>query len=175
MKNLSFYLELSAENPPVKLPKFDPDLDSIVSLVKYFCRYISEQEQCRFLISGFGDMSWPVDIESDLATFIPQLPYALIAIEQGKNFNLDLFEQGVERYMNFSPLIDGLWLVRCRCYTKWVSNPDEHAISTIELKAMIESFLSVFLGYMIQDLDQSNWRSMVDHWIKTGEESRAIA
>ncbi|WP_020395662.1 hypothetical protein [Thiolinea disciformis] len=171
MKNVNFQLALSEARFPSTLPTFDSELDSIVSLVHYLCAYISEQEQCRFRISGFGDNDWPVDIRTDLATLVPQLPQALLGIERSEVFNLDLFEQGVERYINFKPSVEGQWVIKCNSLTAWIPHPETQTLSTTELKSMLESFFSVFLDYLRKIPNQSGWEAIIDHWIKTGEES----
>lgn len=45
-------------------------------------------------VSGFGGERWPVDVATDLATILVQLPEALAASSHGQALSLNFFEQG---------------------------------------------------------------------------------
>src|SRR5471032_2614651 len=72
---------------------YDPELDDIRSILIDVCEALSNYVQ--FNVSGFGQDNWPVDVATDLAVFLEQLPYFMIAISAGENFELQFYEQGI--------------------------------------------------------------------------------
>lgn len=82
-------------------------------LLKIFV-FISDKS--RFVVSGFGQEKWPVSVDTDLPIFLEQLPDLLKSIESRKNFRLDFYEQGVERYLSFI-LSDAEYSISCISFT----------------------------------------------------------
>lgn len=95
--------------------------EDYVSLVIEACSLLGETD-CRFLVSGFGDSSWPVDVCYDLATVLEQLPDLLATLRVGEGGVLDFFGQGVERRLEFFSSARQVE-IRCRSGTAWKPDP----------------------------------------------------
>lgn len=66
-----------------------------------------------FLVDGFGQSGWAVDVSYDLSSVIEQLPTAINALEQNDSVRIDFYGQGVERVLTFVPageVVQGLKL-----------------------------------------------------------------
>lgn len=120
---------------------YDHGLDDIRSIIKDFCFFISDKS--RFIVSGFGQERWPVSVDTDLPIFLEQLPDLLKSIESRKNFRLDFYEQGVERYLSFI-LLDDEYSISCISFTEWQPLPFSERINIDELEEML---LSVKLSF----------------------------
>jgi hypothetical protein len=115
-----------------QLEETDEQAEGFISLIIDACALLAETD-CRFVVSGFGDDAWPVDVDYDLSTVIQQLPDLLASLRAGEDANLDLFEQGIQRLLEFSstrPRVE----IRCYSGTEWKPEPAiEHAgISELE-------------------------------------------
>lgn len=76
---------------------FDSDL---IDVLAGQCRAIAATNAYRFHVSGFGQERWPVDVETDLAIVIEQLPSVLMGLAtEGATLELNFYEQGIERYI----------------------------------------------------------------------------
>jgi hypothetical protein len=90
-------------------PEYDDELDDIRSLLGSICESMAEDPGIKFVVT-FKDELWPTDVETDLLTLLEQLPEVRKRLETP--FDLDFYEQGLERTLHFTPLGDNL-LVRC--------------------------------------------------------------
>lgn len=81
----------------------DPELDGIITLLSMVCSQLEESGKATFIVSGFGENNWPVDISTDLAVFLEQLPQSILSFDKNVSFEIDFYEQGVERTLLFCP------------------------------------------------------------------------
>jgi hypothetical protein len=81
--------------------EFDDGLDDITSLVMDICNYFDEMNLVSFVVKGFNDMKWPVDVRTDLSSIIPQVPNAIEKLTNRQKCNIQFFEQGIERELRF--------------------------------------------------------------------------
>jgi hypothetical protein len=91
------------------MPEYDDELDDIRSLLGDICESMAENPAIKFVVT-FKDELWPTDVETDLLTLLEQLPEVPNGFE--KPFDIDFYEQGLERTLRFTPLGENL-LVRC--------------------------------------------------------------
>ena len=78
---------------------------------------------CRFRMGGFGQDDWNLNVSYDMSTIIEQLPDVLVALERGAESDIDLYSQGIERTITFTP--DGDYIdLRCQSRTSWIPNPE---------------------------------------------------
>ena len=97
------------------------DLDDFPTLIMVTCDLLGETD-CRFRAGGFGHDEWAVDVSYDLSTLMEQLPDALSGLRAGEPSEIDLYGQGLERTLYFSP--DGVWVdIECRSRTSWTPAP----------------------------------------------------
>ena len=116
---------------------YDPDEDDVRSIVMDVCDVLDWSAE--FLIAGFGQARWPVDVRTDLAVFLEQLPDAVQALRARERAVIDLYEQGIERTLEFVPQGDRC-AVRCVSRTDWAPDP---AVEEMEIKALEDMLLAV--------------------------------
>ena len=129
-----------------KTIEYDEELDDITSVILDICSYFEELNVISFLVQCFTDMKWPVDVESDLASIIPQVPNALEKLKIRANFSIQFFEQGIERELHFKCEKNDV-LIEC---FSLLGNPVTSEIEKIQyedlfsmLKSLIEKFISI--------------------------------
>ena len=66
------------------------------------CHVLSETD-ASFRIGGFGSDGWGFDIRYDMSAFVEELPCLIDALRSGRETEIDLYPQGVERTLTFSP------------------------------------------------------------------------
>lgn len=104
----------------------DEEIDDLTSLAMTVCPVLGDLG-ARFRAGGFGDDRRPVDVTTDLATVVPQIPDLLEALATGTPGELDFYEQGIERTVRFVPQDDTVEL-RCESYGTWApAEPVERA------------------------------------------------
>lgn len=75
-----------------------------------------------FKVSGFGQNDWFVDVATDLATIMENLPQLIDAISNEQYpCNLDFYEQGIERYLTFEK--EDFIKVTCQSLNSWIPSP----------------------------------------------------
>ncbi|MGW7333575.1 hypothetical protein ACWGIU_34235 [Streptomyces sp. NPDC054840] len=124
-------MKISLTSPSVKLA---PDLMEIgfsdndyESLAMDACQLLSETD-ARFLVSGFGQEEWPVSVSYDLSSVIEQLPQAIDSLQSGRSVEIDLYGQGIERRLTFTPTGDTTE-IRCVSGTAWRPDPEVEVLS----------------------------------------------
>lgn len=126
---------------------YDLELDDIRSILEDICEAVASEGQ--FVVSGFGQDPWPVDVATDLVVFLEQLPDLLHAIADGVSAELDFYEQGIERSLSFTPVADD-YAVKCASLTGWHPNPELERISRVALHRMLTAVLDEFLHQVRQ-------------------------
>jgi len=149
---------------------FDPEIDSVVSLLHLIINNACEEDACHLHVSGFGDDEWPVWADVDAKIILEQIPAALLALGERKDFQFDLYEQGVERYMTFSYQGYETWKISFRHIgTYWQPVPAEQLVKTDVIQAQFQPAIDGFLNHMKKYTLSSGWMELVDHWTKTGD------
>lgn len=101
---------------------YDEALNDVNAIIMDMCISLGDTGGFDFRVSGFGDDRWPVDVATDLATVLEQLPVALDACAAGEPFTLDFLEQGVERRLEFALIGESSYEVTCIGNPTW--NPE---------------------------------------------------
>jgi len=140
---------------------YDPELDDIRSILIDVCEALSNYVQ--FNVSGFGQDNWPVDVATDLAVFLEQLPYFMIAISAGENFELQFYEQGIERSIFFSRDRDD-YIATCVSHTAWIPNPNSEKMSWSLLLALIYEIKKEFVFYVKFFFPKLHSHSWFEEW-----------
>lgn len=139
---------------------YDLELDNITSVLTDICEALAEEASVRFLVGGFGQDPWPVDVRMDLPVVIEQVPAVLAAIRNGAGTSLGFYEQGIQRVLAMDPTGDDEVIVECQSMTSWQPRP-----STIKMKRqhLLEA-LGTFLGELVErarqrcpDLVENPW------------------
>jgi hypothetical protein len=113
------------------------------------------QTDAAFRIGGFGTEDWGFDISYDMSSFVESLPELVEALHGRKEFELDLYPQGVERTLTFRFPGDDMVEVECDSRTSWVPNPSKETSSRTQLLALCQALqkdLAVFLEAIGSDV-----------------------
>ncbi len=149
-----------------EIPDYVPDMDNYLALIHYVCDILQESGQCRFEFSGFGKASWPLDIATDLATLLEDLPNALSHCKSGSDFSLELYEQGVEARLEF--VRNGAyWRVSCYSSSEVIPNNEHEQLSGDQLLSQLTSLLDGFVGCIEPILDSASpWADVAWAWLR---------
>lgn len=63
--------------------QYEDGVDDVRSILCDVCDALAGSSSADFIVSGFGQERWPVDVRTDLAVFLEQLPNALASVESG--------------------------------------------------------------------------------------------
>ncbi|MBK6686014.1 MAG: hypothetical protein IPG45_16190 [Deltaproteobacteria bacterium] len=124
---------------------YDSELHDVNTIIMDVCRSLGDSNAFAFRVSGFGDLHWPVDVATDLATVLEQLPGALLGLRQGLAFQIDFFEQGVQRRLEFEPE-GSRYHVICLSGTEWRPNPPFEFVDAKALDAMLRAVGQAFVA-----------------------------
>ena len=123
---------------------YDSELDDATSVLSDICAALDEADCAAFVVGGFGQDRWPVDIRTDLLTVLMQLPAIAQAIAHSTDFNLEFYEQGIQRFLSFER-DDGSWTACCTSGTSWVPDPASIRVSNGQLNTVFETLTHEFL------------------------------
>ncbi len=115
---------------------YDSEYDDINTLLADICDALSESEVVEFLVSGFGQNNWPVDVATDMLCVVEQLNDILEKISVGRfDFYLDFYEQGMERKLEFRSLANTVE-VKCFSDTTWEPNVANVCLDKAQVRDM---------------------------------------
>lgn len=122
--------------------EYDEELDDVRSVLSDLCEAI--EDEAEFIVEGFGQSSWPVDVFTDLPVFLEQLPALIHAIEMSASACIDFYEQGIERRID---LTFGGKQYACRCSSQsdWQPEPEVEYLDKEILLEMLVRFEKQFL------------------------------
>ncbi len=127
-----------------EVKQYDQKNDSITSILCDICDALSEEGGIRFLVGGFGQERWPVDVRTDLAVVVEQLPAALDALRTEEPATLGFYEQGIQRLLILTPS-GTQTIVECQSMTAWQPNPGVIRMDTMDLLKMLAAFFDAFV------------------------------
>ncbi len=123
---LKIHPDLNIEFPQLdKEANYSEEEDNVESIISDICDILQEMKVADFIVSGFGDDKWPVDVRTDLSVILSQVSEVLKAINSSKNFVLDFFEQGVERYLSFTDKGNTFLVTCCSFRSHWEPEPNQ--------------------------------------------------
>ncbi len=106
-------IQVGATPPEEPDSAYEDDLHDVNAIIMDMCEALADTKSFVFRIGGFGEERWPVDVATDLSVVLEQLPLALGATTRRLPFELDLYEQGIERRLEFVPTGDR-YQITCR-------------------------------------------------------------
>jgi hypothetical protein len=142
-----------------ELPSYQEELDDVRSILSDVCGILADTGSAEFLVSGFGQERWPVDVRTDLPVFLEQIPDAAAAVESNAPFSIEFYEQGVERVIFFEPQGE-LYSARCESQTDWRPDPEVETIGRQELREVfsdIREGLMRFLSHSAPRIATHPW------------------
>jgi hypothetical protein len=141
---VTFTMELRCPPNMAEIETEIEPADDLVILAMDGCSLLAEAG-CEFVVSGFGDDRWPVDVAYDLSVVMQQLPGVLAELRAGRATPLGFYGQGVERALDISP--DGpIVMLVCRSDTDWSPQPTDLQMSLAEFNEILVRLASSFAG-----------------------------
>lgn len=130
------------ESSSLNLFHYDEDLDNHISVLSDICVILEQSGVVKFLVSGFGQRPWPVDVRTDLAILLEQLPELakFVNSQQLDVCNICFYEQGIERDLRFTMRGQNVDIL-CSSRSNWRPYPSIETISLDKLRAMIAKFV----------------------------------
>ena len=146
---MDFSMRLLAEGPVPRAPDegqfaYDEELDDVLSLLSDVCGVLASSREIRFVVTGFDRKPWPLDVETDLAVVLPQMPEVLESLRQGRDFSIHHYEQGVERCLNFRVGDDRFEIECVSSDPNWEPQPRTLSIRRQDLERMLHEFCQEF-------------------------------
>ncbi len=161
---MQFMIDVSrVQHFPELSLRYDEELDDYRSLISDICEALAETSSADFIVAAFGQERWPVDVRTDLAVFLEQLPDAMAAVESGSSFSLDFYEQGVERLICFEPKGEQ-YSARCESRTGWRPEPAVETIDGLELKRMFSDVREGLMGFLSRNAARAAAHPWMQHW-----------
>ena len=155
-------VELHLKDQPALKPLvrvYDPELDDASSILSDICDFAHDYGN--FVVSGFGQERWPTDVRTDLLVFLGQLPGALTSVKSNLPFDIDFYEQGLERRLSFLPA-EHDYIASCSSYGNWTPDPAVEHVDRDSLLAMLASVRDEFMRFT-----ESNFPDLVSHpWMR---------
>lgn len=129
------------------------EVEDVIEILFELCKRLEESNIVRFRVEGFGNSSWPVDVQTDFEIVLEQLPNLLKFLdtsESGTSY-LEFYEQGIERQLVFTKIGD---LIKINCHQmvvydgdyvdSWGQDIEEEPIQLKSLKLMICNLVRSF-------------------------------
>jgi hypothetical protein len=112
--------------------------DQLTAVFHEQCASLAASGAARFLVGGFGQTAWPVDVETDLAVVIEQLPSVILSLCASEPFELAFYEQGLERYLNGRRQGQHVVLECLSLSPAWAPDPQVETVLASEALQMFE-------------------------------------
>ena len=129
---------------------YDPEFADERAVLADGCDILAESSALRFIVTVFGER-WPVDLATDLAVVLEQLPDTLHALREGRSAVLDFYEQGIERVLLFSGGDEKTIDLRCKSrHPGWKPGEPNASLDRDETIAMLQSLGTDFADLLSQ-------------------------
>lgn len=142
-----FFIELKykdcVQNDSVKPISSEIEYDCIEEVIIDICEHLSDEDIVAFEVKGF-QLSWPVDVCTDLATVIPQLPAAIASLSASDSCSIQFYEQGIERELKFEVKGEDVHIF-CESLTNNWKSPIIELSPYKQVESMLTSLLERFL------------------------------
>jgi hypothetical protein len=121
----------------------DVEYECVEELVINVCDRLEHEDIMTFAVKGF-ELDWPVDIETDLAIVIPQLPPAIAALKKAGPFTIQFCGQGIEKVLQFSSHGDDIH-IHCKALIGNTTSPVVEIVSKIHIE---DSLTQMFVDFI---------------------------
>lgn len=149
-----------AEN--LLVPTYSASEDDVRSILMDVCRELGAESEV--LVSGFGQPRWPVDARTDLPIFLEQLPFALRAVQEGRDAVIDFYEQGIERSILIEPS-PPMYRVTCSSRTAWEPSPAFVEMPKDALESMLLSARNSFMRTLAASSPELVSHPWIEEWL----------
>lgn len=148
-----------------KVKKYDIELDDGRSVIADICEVFADSKKIRFVVSGFGRTTWPVDCRFDLPIIIEQLPE--IRKKNGNddfNFSLDFYEQGIEREIIFVKDNDNV-ILKCISRSSYIPEPNEIVMKKEDVRKIINKLHDDFMLFSSSICNDFAMNNLLIEWM----------
>ncbi len=156
------YSGSGVDHCPESNHSYDSEFDDERSVIGDGCEVLARLSTMRFLVNAFAQDHWLVDVETDLAVILEQLPNVLSELREGRPTILDFYEQGLERALIFAG--EGVSVeIRCRSqHPTWKFDRATIFMKRSEVIAMLQKLGDDFVDFLEQAC-----RNLADHpWLR---------
>jgi len=153
---------------------YDPVLDNITSVLSDICQALDASKAVRFVVGGFGQERWPVDVRTDLAVVVEQVPGVIDAVTVGTAATLDFVEQGIQRTLRIDPAGAATVRVECESMTPWRPLPPVLIVARVDLVATLTTLLQQFMKSARQRCPALAAHPWVSQWLGKYEKVGAV-
>lgn len=151
--------------PTTVVPRLETVSSADPSEVLIWSTEYLEELGSRFVVCGFGDESWPVDVGYDFAVVADQLGDVLEAVRLGLRAELCFDGQGVERCVEFGGGIGGRMELTCRSRVGWVPDPAVEHMLRVEVESMLVNLMIEFAKATLETWPSLALLPPVSEWI----------
>jgi hypothetical protein len=158
---IKLQLSVKEQLPSISLEAFDPELDDVRSILAQLCEKASGSLE--FSMSGFG-LTWPVDAQFDLPPLLEQFPEVSAALDTFSRFEVDFYEQGIERKLEFCPDNEVKYNVNCKTlFDEKIGH--QEVCSLVELKGTFWRLKSIFCAFIAEAAPESLEAPCLKEWL----------
>jgi hypothetical protein len=123
---------------------YDEELDSIASVLFDVCDALAEIGEIHFSVGGFGQRDWAASVRTDLCVALEQMPDISRALARGEGFELDFYEQGLERTVRFARRGSELTVACVSRNPRWAPEPASIEMRVLDFEDMLTALLEEF-------------------------------
>jgi hypothetical protein len=163
---MTFRLDLRIENPVRQGTPEEPDWD--LDLVALHTCEALEEAGAVFVVSGFGDPQWPVDVQFDLASVVPQLPQVMSDLAAQRRTEINFYEQGVQRTVEMTPQGTSGVLLHCRSFGNWTPLSADETVELADLEEMVGGLAVKFAGAVAEIYPELVTVPPLPQWLDRG-------
>jgi hypothetical protein len=125
---------------------YDDELDDITSVLHDACEILSESKHVRFVVHGFSEEAWRVDVWLHLSVLLEQLPTAIARLRAAEPCTIDFYEQGTERRLDLSGAGDIVEVTCVSRHARWQPVGGPVMLGRAELVKMLLAVADDFYG-----------------------------
>jgi hypothetical protein len=143
--------------------KYDPELDDDSSVLSDLCSLLADDAVARFEVECCG-LKWPVDVRTDLAIILPQIPEVLSELAEERRASLQFFEQGIERKVVFAVRDGDVEVSCCDLWDKLLAEAHVERIRRTSLYAELSELALDFIRLVGTRYPQVAVIPLYKHW-----------
>lgn len=136
--------EKLCDSPEEEVIEYNQENDDIRSILAHACDRLEEMKVLKFLVSGFGQDRWAVDVRFDLLIVLEQIESVCLLIKQGLPTKLDFPEQGLERSLNLTPA-DNILSITCTSFGRWKASNEVISMELHQFCQLLADIACTFL------------------------------
>jgi hypothetical protein len=131
-------------HPLEEAVEYSEENDDVRSILAHICDSLEDMNVVKFVVNGFGQYPWPVDVRFDLPIVLEQLGQVLSSLHHGLPTQLDFPEQGLQRSLHMVPSQSTV-TITCTSFGKWKPTSEVVTMDSHQLGEMLKDLAFTFL------------------------------